>query len=77
MNQKSSNRAFLLRLPVSMKEQAVELAKEDGTSLNHFISLAVAEKIARLERGLSTLREQAGTTSRQPFQVRSPIRKIS
>ncbi len=40
---------FLLRLPASIKEQAVALAHEDGTSLNHFISLAVAEKITRLE----------------------------
>jgi hypothetical protein len=29
---------------------ATDIAVKDGVSLNHFISLAVAEKIARLER---------------------------
>jgi hypothetical protein len=40
--------SFLLRLPVSLREQATQIAREEGTSLNHFISLAVAEKISRL-----------------------------
>lgn len=40
---------FLLRLPLSVREQATERASDEGTSLNHFISLAVAEKLARLE----------------------------
>lgn len=46
--QKASN-TFLLRLPLSIKEDAVRFSRLDGTSLNHFISLAVAEKITRLE----------------------------
>jgi hypothetical protein len=41
--------AFLLRLPASLKQEALDFAKDDGTSLNHFISLAVAEKIARIQ----------------------------
>ena len=40
--------SFLLRLPLSVREQATQLAREEGTSLNHFISLAVAEKISRM-----------------------------
>ena len=40
---------FPLRLTISMKEMANILAQKDGVSLNHFISLAVAEKISRLE----------------------------
>lgn len=40
--------SFLLRLPFSVREQATLLAREEGTSLNHFISLAVAEKISRM-----------------------------
>jgi len=40
--------SFLLRLPFSVREQATQLAREEGTSLNHFISLAVAEKISRM-----------------------------
>ena len=45
---KRSN-TFLLRLPLSIKEEAVRCSRVDGTSLNHFISLALAEKITRLE----------------------------
>jgi len=41
---------FPLRLPTTTRMQAVELASLDGVSLNQFISLAVAEKIARLQR---------------------------
>jgi hypothetical protein len=40
---------FALRLATSLKDHAKLLATRDGVSLNHFISLAVAEKIARLE----------------------------
>ncbi len=41
--------SFLLRLPFSVREQATLLAREEGTSLNHFISLAVAEKLSRMQ----------------------------
>jgi len=41
-------RSFPLRLAKSLKEVASTLARRDGVSLNHFISLAVAEKISRL-----------------------------
>lgn len=44
--------SFLLRLPISVREQATQLAREEGTSLNHFISLAVAEKISRMHHPL-------------------------
>lgn len=42
--------SFPLRLPHSMRRQANDLAHREGLSLNQFISLAVAEKIARLEQ---------------------------
>lgn len=42
--------SFLLRLPLSVREQASEIAQADGTSLNHFISLAVTEKLSRMGR---------------------------
>jgi hypothetical protein len=41
--------SFPLRLPFSIRRQANDLAQKDGLSLNQFISLAVAEKITRLE----------------------------
>jgi hypothetical protein len=40
---------YPLRLAASMRDMASHLAQKDGVSLNHFISLAVAEKISRLE----------------------------
>jgi hypothetical protein len=38
-----------LRLPDSLHERARELASRENTSLNQFIALAVAEKVATLE----------------------------
>jgi hypothetical protein len=40
---------FPLRLAISLKDVAAMLARKDGVSLNNFISIAVAEKISRLE----------------------------
>ena len=41
--------SYPLRLASSLRDMASNLAQRDGVSLNHFISLAVAEKISRLE----------------------------
>jgi hypothetical protein len=38
-----------VRLPESLHRHLRELAKEDGVSVNQFITLAVAEKISALE----------------------------
>jgi predicted HicB family RNase H-like nuclease len=48
--ERKHKQCFLLRLPVSVHDRAAEIAEADGTSLNHFISLAVVEKIDRMER---------------------------
>lgn len=40
---------YPLRLPKSVKEAAERLSKADGTSLNQFVAIAVAEKIAALK----------------------------
>ena len=40
--------ALSLRLPKSLHEQIRELAKEEGISVNQFVTLAVAEKVATL-----------------------------
>ena len=40
---------FPLRLPVSMKAALEEISKRDGTSLNQFLVIAAAEKIAAME----------------------------
>jgi hypothetical protein len=41
--------SFPLRLAASLKHSAELLATQDGVSLNHFINLAVAEKVSRME----------------------------
>ena len=40
---------YPLRLPKSLKDKVTKLAKRDGTSVNQFIAIAVAEKISALE----------------------------
>jgi hypothetical protein len=40
---------FPLRLAASLRERVEKLADLDGVSINHFINLAVAEKVSRLE----------------------------
>jgi len=40
--------ALSLRLPKSLHEQLRELAQEDGISVNQFVVLAVAEKVASI-----------------------------
>ena len=45
MSQKSN---YALRLQASLKAEAEKLAKEEGTTLNQFINVAVAEKLSAL-----------------------------
>lgn len=40
---------FPLRLPVSMKAALEKISERDGTSLNQFLVVAAAEKIAAME----------------------------
>jgi HicB family len=56
--------SFPLRLAASLKDRAKFLATRDGVSLNHFINLAVAEKVSRLEA--ATEREEAPSAKRRP-----------
>ncbi len=46
---KDRKKPFALRLPNSIRDEAEKCAALEGTSLNHFITLAVAEKLIRLE----------------------------
>jgi hypothetical protein len=39
---------YPLRLPVSLKAAVERLSKRDGTSINQFVVIAVAEKIAAM-----------------------------
>jgi hypothetical protein len=45
----SETSTYPLRLPKSLKNEVARVAKRDHTSINQFISIAVAEKISALE----------------------------
>lgn len=51
---------FPLRLSPTMRHQANELAHREGISLNQFVSLAIAEKISRMEQQ-AWMRDQANS----------------
>jgi hypothetical protein len=52
MNEKQTQPAkqFPLRLARSLQAAAKLLADQEGVSLNHFITLAVAEKVSRIQQ---------------------------
>ena len=52
--------SYPLKLPTSVKTAAQRLAKEDGVSLNQWISVAVAEKVGAVETASSFLDRRAG-----------------
>ena len=40
---------YPLRLPRSLKDAVERLSRQDGTSINQFVAMAVAEKVSALE----------------------------
>lgn len=40
---------YPLRLPTSLKTAVAEISKADGTSINQFVTTAVAEKLAAMK----------------------------
>ncbi|TWB58654.1 toxin-antitoxin system HicB family antitoxin [Nitrospirillum viridazoti] len=59
---------YSLRLQPSLKAAAERLAAADGTSLNQFINVAVAEKLSALETE-AFFRARAADGSRDAFLV--------
>lgn len=53
--------SYPLKLPISIKAAAARLAKEDGVSLNQWISVAIAQKIGAVETAADFLKERAGS----------------
>jgi len=45
----TETRTYPLRLPRSLKKAVERLSKEDGTSINQFVTTAVAEKVSALQ----------------------------
>ncbi|MCY3841172.1 MAG: pilus assembly protein HicB [Gammaproteobacteria bacterium] len=50
---------YPLKLPASLKETVVRLAKDDGVSLNQWIVVAVAQKVGAVEVASEFLRKRA------------------
>jgi hypothetical protein len=65
---------FALRLPGSLFERARVLAQRDNTSLNQFITLAVAERVSALETAgfLPDARRGVSWTTCAPSSARFP-----
>lgn len=55
-----------VELPESLRRSIIELANRDGYSVDQFVALAAAEKVAAL-RTLDYLREQAARADRRAF----------
>lgn len=53
-------KSFPLRLSRTLHEEARTSAAEEGISLNHFIEIAVAEKVTRMEIETRTPADPAG-----------------
>jgi hypothetical protein len=51
---------YPLKLPLSIKKAAQRLAKEDGVSLNQWISAAAAEKVGSVETAADSFKKRAG-----------------
>jgi hypothetical protein len=49
---------YPLRLPISMREAAERLAKQDGVSLNEWIASAVAQKVGAVETAAEFFRRR-------------------
>ena len=52
---------YPLQLPLSLKETAARLAKQDGVSLNQWITAAVAQQIGAVEAAEALLKRRAAT----------------
>jgi hypothetical protein len=54
---------YPLKLPVSIKKAAQQLAKEDGVSLNQWIAVAVAQKVGASETAAEFFARKAGSAN--------------
>lgn len=64
-----SKGTYPLKLPASVKAAAARLAREDGVSLNQWITAAVAQKVGAVETAAAFFRERAGEA--QPGDLRA------
>jgi len=62
----SKTSTYPLRLPASLKAAAEKLSKDDGTSLNQFVVMAVAEKISAMQTA-TFFDDRANVADRKAF----------
>jgi hypothetical protein len=58
-----SKGTYPLKLPSSIKNAAIRLAKQDGFSLNQWIASAVAQKVGAVETAAEFLKRRAGNAT--------------
>ena len=58
-----SKATYPLKLPLSVKQAAQRLAKQDGVSLNQWIAAAVAEKVGVVETAAEFFKKRAGNAT--------------
>lgn len=46
---KKQTSTYPLRLPASLKSAVAEISKEEGTSINQFVAMVVAEKVSAMK----------------------------
>lgn len=71
MKAMKETKTYPLRLPRSLKDAVERLSREDGTSMNQFVTMAVAEKVSALE----TARFFADRKARADFEAFDRILK--
>jgi predicted HicB family RNase H-like nuclease len=47
--EESRQENIAVRIPLSLRQMAEEIAHKDGISLNHFVTVALQEKIHRMQ----------------------------
>jgi hypothetical protein len=73
-----SKSTYPLKLPQSLKAAAVRLAREDGVSLNQWITVAVAQKVGAVETAAEFLKKRAaGAGSSDMLEIMRKVRDIS
>jgi hypothetical protein len=74
-NERKTPAIFSLRLAASLRELAKAMADRDGISLNQFINMAVAEKIARIQEDAKGGSRKM-SLERRNLEVAKPVVKI-
>lgn len=68
---------YALRIPDSLAGYAKELAKEDNVSLNQFIVMALAEKVAALKTEAFFRERACRANPEKTLNVLDSVRKLS